>query len=43
MIAHVAGFPAEEIASSVAGAGVGLIAARAWIIVRLRHLREDHR
>jgi hypothetical protein len=41
MIGHVAGFPAEEIVSSVAGAGVGLIAARAWIIGRLRSLRGD--
>ena len=41
MIAHVAGIPAEEVAMSVAGAGVGLVAARAWIIVRLRRLRAD--
>jgi len=43
MIAHVAGLPAEEIATSVAGASAGLIAARVWIIVRLRHLRDDLR
>jgi hypothetical protein len=41
MIAHVAGIPAEEIATSVAGAAASLIAARAWIMVRLRHLRAD--
>ena len=41
MIAHVAGFPAEEIVSSVAGAGVGLIAARVWIIGRLLSLRDE--
>jgi hypothetical protein len=38
MIAHVGGVPAEEILSSVMGAGAGLIVARGWIIVRLRRM-----
>jgi hypothetical protein len=38
MIAHVGGVPAEEILASVMGAGAGLIAARGWIIVRLRRM-----
>jgi hypothetical protein len=40
VIAHVAGVPMEEALLSLAGAGGGLIAARAWIMVRLRRPRE---
>jgi hypothetical protein len=40
MIAHVGGLPLEETVLSLAGAGGGLLAARAWIMVRLRRLRE---
>ncbi len=40
MIAHVGGLPLEEIAPSAAGAGAGLLVARAWIALRLRRRRE---
>jgi hypothetical protein len=40
VIAHVGGLPLEELLLSTAGAGGGLVIARAWIIVRLRRLRE---
>ena len=40
MIAHVGGLPLEEVAPSVAGAGAGLLLARAWIALRLRRRRE---
>ncbi|HEV2875542.1 MAG TPA: hypothetical protein VGW14_10360 [Thermoleophilaceae bacterium] len=40
MIAHVGGVPLEEILPSATGAGAGLLAARAWIMVRLRRRRE---
>jgi hypothetical protein len=40
MIAHVAGVPMEEALLSLVGAGGGLLAARAWIMVRLRRIRE---
>jgi hypothetical protein len=40
VIAHVAGVPFEEGLLSLAGAGGGLVLARAWIMIRLRRLRE---
>jgi len=40
MIAHMMGVPAEELVASAMGGGIALIAARAWIIVRLRRMRE---
>jgi len=40
MIAHVGGLPLEELAPSAAGAGAGLIFARAWIALRLRRRRK---
>ena len=40
MIAHVAGLPAEEILASVAAGGAGLLAARVWMVARLRRLRS---
>jgi hypothetical protein len=40
VIAHVGGMPLEELVLSAAGAGGGLLMARAWIMVRLRRLRE---
>jgi hypothetical protein len=40
VIAHVAGVPLEEILPSLAGAGGGLLLARAWLSVHLRRLRE---
>ena len=41
MIAHVAGVPLEEILPSATGAGAALLAARAWIMLRVRR-RRDH-
>jgi hypothetical protein len=45
IVAHVAGLPLEEIAPSFAGAGVGLLLARAWLMVRFgpRQRREPRR
>jgi hypothetical protein len=40
VIAHVGGVPLEEILPSLAGAGTGLLAVRAWLMVRLRRRRE---
>ena len=37
MIAHVGGMPLEEILPSLTGAGAGLLVARAWLRMRLRH------
>ena len=34
MIAHVAGFPLEELLPSLSGAGAGLLVARAWLSQR---------
>ncbi len=38
--AHVAGMPVEELLPSLAGAGAGLLFARAWLALRFRD-RED--
>lgn len=35
LIAHVSGFPVEELAPLVGGAG-GLVAVRAWLSLRVR-------
>jgi len=40
IIAHVAGVPVEETLPSVAGAGAGLLLARAWLMLHLRRRRE---
>ena len=40
MIAHVGGVPLEELVPSAAGAGAGLLVARAWIALRLRRRTE---
>ena len=40
MIAHVGGMPLEELLPSLTGAGAALLAARAWIMLRLRRGRE---
>ena len=40
MIAHVGGVPLEEILPSLAGAGTGLLAVRAWLMLRLRRRRD---
>jgi len=35
VIAHVAGIPLEELVLALTGCGAGLLAARAWIALRL--------
>jgi hypothetical protein len=40
VIAHVGGLPLEEILPSLTGAGAGLLAARTWIMLRVRRRRE---
>jgi hypothetical protein len=40
VIAHVGAFPVEELLPSAAGAGVALVLARAWLMLRLRRGRE---
>jgi hypothetical protein len=36
----VSGVPLEELAPSFAGAGTGLLLARAWLMLRLRRRRD---
>jgi hypothetical protein len=43
VIAHVGGVPVEEIVPSAAGAGAGLLLARAWMMLHLRRGRESGR
>jgi hypothetical protein len=38
IIAHIGGLPVEELLPAVTGAG-GLVAARAWIMLRVRRRR----
>jgi len=40
VIAHVGGVPLEELVPSGAGAGAGLLLARAWLILHLRRRRK---
>ncbi|MEX2193894.1 MAG: hypothetical protein WD844_01290 [Thermoleophilaceae bacterium] len=40
MIAHVGGVPLEELVPALAGTGTGLLAVRAWIMLRVRRRRE---
>jgi hypothetical protein len=40
VIAHVGGVPVEEMLPSAAGAGAGLLLARAWMMVHLRRRTE---
>ena len=40
MIAHVGGVPLEEALPSVTGAGVALLLARGWLMLRLRRGRK---
>jgi hypothetical protein len=40
ILAHVGGVPVEEMLPTLAGAGTGLLVARAWLAVRLRRRRE---
>ena len=39
-IAHLGGMPLEELVPSAAGIGAGLLAARAWLGLRLRGRRK---
>jgi hypothetical protein len=41
IFAHVGGVPVEEILPTLAGTGTGLLAARAWLAVRLRRRRRE--
>jgi hypothetical protein len=43
VIAHLGPLPVEEILPSLAGAGVALLAARAWLMLRLRRGEESRR
>ena len=36
IVAHIGGFPVEELAPSLAGIGVSLLIARAWLALHLR-------
>jgi hypothetical protein len=40
VIAHIAGFPLEELLPSLGGAGAALLAARGWVALQLRRRRE---
>jgi hypothetical protein len=40
MLAHVAGVPVEELLPTLAAGGGALIAARAWVSLRLRRHRR---
>jgi hypothetical protein len=39
-LAHIAGVPVEEMLPGLAGAGAGLLAVRAWLVLHLR--RQEH-
>jgi hypothetical protein len=41
VIAHVGGFPVEELLPSAAGAGVALLLARAWLTLHLGRGRQS--
>jgi hypothetical protein len=41
VIAHVAGAPVEELLPFMAGMGVALLLARAWVAARLRGPRDE--
>ena len=38
-LAHIAGFPVEELALTAAGVGTALLVARTWVSLRLRGRR----
>ena len=40
MLAHIGGLPLEEIATSAAGLGAGLLVARSWLILHLRRRQK---
>ena len=39
-LAHVGGLPLEELLPTLAGASSGLLFARGWLTLHLRHRRE---
>ena len=41
--AHVAGMPVEELLPSIGGPVAGLVMARAWLAITLRHRKDQHR
>jgi len=43
IVAHVGGMPLEELLPSLAGAGTGLLVARAWLAVQLRRRESRDR
>jgi hypothetical protein len=43
VIAHIGGMPVEEMLPSVTGAGAALLAARGWMVLRLRRRRRRPR
>jgi hypothetical protein len=40
VIAHIGALPLEEVLPILTGAGTGLLAARAWMMRRVRRRRE---
>jgi hypothetical protein len=40
MIAHIGPLPLEELVPALAATGTGLLAVRAWILLRVRRRRE---
>ena len=40
VMAHVGGVPVEELVPTLAGAGTGLLVARAWLVLHVRRLGE---
>jgi hypothetical protein len=40
VIAHIGALPLEEVLPVLTGAGTGLLAVRAWIMLRVRRRRE---
>jgi hypothetical protein len=41
MIAHIGALPLEELVPALAGTGSGLLAARAWMMHRMRRRRRE--
>jgi len=40
LLAHVGGLPLEEFVPALAGSGASLLAARVWLNLRLRRVRD---
>ena len=40
MIAHIGALPLEELVPALAGTSTGLLAVRAWMMIRVRRRRE---